>query len=207
MRLSCSAVIRSAADLAAKMRATAVIGAATLTLVVTCGSPANATIIWDWSFGTEAGQFVTDGNLVGNFAPPDRYTVSDFILLQSSFVPLGSISGGQFDEGTQPGTGFDWDGSAPTLFFRAGGALTNGANYFSNLSASFHGFGPTQAIVVSFEGDEGDETLVSGPLTLAPVAVAVPEPSSGVLLLVGGAVAGLARRMIRATRRPKLRVG
>jgi hypothetical protein len=121
MTLSCSIAIRSAADLAAKMRARAVIAAATLTLVLMCGSQASATIIWDWSFGTEAGQFVTDGNLVGHFAPADRYTVSDFILLQSAFLLPGSISGGQFDEGTQPGNGFDWDGSAPTLFFRSGG--------------------------------------------------------------------------------------
>ena len=160
MKGSCSTAIRSAADLAAKVRATAVIGAATLTLVVICGAPASATIVWDWSFGTEAGQFVTDGNLVGNLAPADRYTVSDFILLQSAFVPLGSISGGQFDEGAQPGTGFDWDGSAPTLFFRAGGGLTNGANYFSNFSDSFYVFDTTEALL---RDGQNETLLVSGP--------------------------------------------
>jgi hypothetical protein len=84
--------------------------------------------------------------------------------------------------------------------------LTNGANFTSTSIATFYGFNPTVGVL---QDAALELTLVSGPLTLGPAAVAVPvpEPSSGLLLLVGGALLGLARRLSGATRRPKLPVG
>lgn len=125
-----------------------------------------ADIQWSWAFGSEAGYFITDGNLVGGVAPPAQYNVLDFAVTQS-FDPgnIGSISGGELDEGSQPGTGFTWDGSADTEWFRAGGFYTNGANYYSNVTIQRYLFFPGFYVVF----DSNDNQLIqASTLTLTP---------------------------------------
>jgi len=164
--------------------------AATLITFGFLSGGANAAILWQWSFDGEAGTFLTDGTLVGGSAVAGTYNVTDFSITQTAAtIPLGSISGGQWNEGAQSGTGFAWDGSTDTEWFRAAGAFTNGANYFPSVGFERISF---------FPGDYSVDNLLSSSnlassnsLTLVPGAV--PEPSS-VFLFGLGALALTARR-------------
>lgn len=103
----------------------------TILLILIAAGAAHAGIEWTWvntGTGTEQGTFVTDGELVAEAAPPGTYTVHDFTLTSTAYdVPLGSLSGGEFYV-NQPTTGFDWDGTGPTSFWRNSGQYTNGLN-------------------------------------------------------------------------------
>ncbi|MCH7814154.1 MAG: PEP-CTERM sorting domain-containing protein [Planctomycetes bacterium] len=164
----------------------------TCTTVVSLANVAEANIVWEWSFtdqgrppGTEAGRFLTDGNLAGNAAPAATYNVIDFEVIQSDYGnPIGSILGGQYNEGNQPGTGFDWDGAADTLWFRAGGTLTNGANYYPTTRGSPPG------TYLFFPGSYSVET---GPSSTTLTLVPIPEPAT-LWLLAAGAIPALRRR-------------
>jgi len=100
-------------------------------ILVTClfVLPAAANINWVWvnaGTGTEQGTFLTDGDLVGYDAPAGNYSVLDFSVTASAHgAPIGSVSGGEYYIGS-PDVGFQWDGSAPTQFWRSNGAYTNG---------------------------------------------------------------------------------
>ncbi len=103
-----------------------------LILTMTCGT-AQAAIEWTWAnagTGTEQGTFITDGALVGDLAPAGSYTVLDYSVTASAHgAPIGSVSGGEYRI-HQADMGFDWDGSAPTVFWRLSGMYTNGLNLF-----------------------------------------------------------------------------
>lgn len=103
-----------------------------LILAAACGV-AQAGIEWTWvngGTGTEQGTFITDGELVAEQAPSGAYTVIDFSVTATAYdIPLGSVSGGEFYINA-PETGFDWDGAAPTVFWRDSGQYTNGLNIF-----------------------------------------------------------------------------
>ncbi len=116
------------------MSRVAVIALFLLTSLCVCTVEAQASIVWKWSWKGEAGQFVTDGALAEGSAPAGTYSILDFSVtntaLGASGAVVGSISGGEYDEGSQPGQGFFWDGRAVTQWFRDGGVLTNGANLY-----------------------------------------------------------------------------
>ena len=99
-----------------------------LILAAACGA-AQAGIEWTWAngaFGSEQGTFITNGELVAEEAPSGSYTIIDFSITATAYlIPIGSMSGGEFDL-IQPDIGFDWDGSAPTVFWRNSGGYTNG---------------------------------------------------------------------------------
>lgn len=98
-------------------------------VLVVCAGAASAGIQWTWSnafTGTEQGTFTTDGSYDGGGAPAGTYTILDYSVTASAWgLPMGSVSGGEYYI-NQPTIGFDWDGSAPTVFWRSSGALTNG---------------------------------------------------------------------------------
>ncbi len=99
--------------------------------LVSFSSNVRADTIWVWSWNNEAGQFVTDGNLVGGVALPGTYDILDFSVDQTANgMPIGSLSGGEYTE-TQPTQGFMWDGSMATQWFRSSGTFTNGSNFFT----------------------------------------------------------------------------
>jgi len=102
-----------------------------LTMALTETKPAQA-LTWNWSFngGAEAGTFDTNGTFAdtsGSF----NFVVNPatFTLTSSTFAP--SLVGATFNEGGQPGTGFIWNGTTATQFYRSSGAFINGSNYFS----------------------------------------------------------------------------
>ncbi len=168
----------------------ATLAAALITLGPLSGT-ANAAITWNWSFNGEAGTFVTDGDLSGGSALPGVYQVTDFSVNQSAVgAPLGSMSGGGWNEGSQPGTGFTWDGSTDTQWFRNGGSLTNGANYFSADATTRVAFFPGSYKVA--DGPDDNTYSSSSTLNLAPAAV--PEPSSLMLLSLCGLALGFRRK-------------
>jgi hypothetical protein len=102
--------------------------ATALALLLVC-SVAQANIHWTWTnaiTGTEIGTFDTDGDLVGADALPGSYTILDFSVTASLYgAPIGSVSGGEYYIG-MPDIGFEWNGSAPTEFWRQNGGYTNG---------------------------------------------------------------------------------
>jgi hypothetical protein len=86
----------------------------------------DASIIWDWEFGTEAGQFVTDGDLVSGSVNPGIYNLLDFsvssTVLDSSYI--GSISGGAWDYfETNPPYALDWNGTAVNEWKNSGSSI------------------------------------------------------------------------------------
>jgi hypothetical protein len=103
-----------------------------LALAGICGV-AQAGIEWTWAnagTGTEQGTFITDGALVSEAAPAGTYTIIDFSVTATAYsIPIGSMSAGDYYT-NQPEIGFDWDGAAPTVFWRLSGTYTNGINLF-----------------------------------------------------------------------------
>jgi len=162
--------------------------AATLITIGSLAGGANAAILWQWSFLGEAGTLLTDGTLVGSSAEAGTYNVIDFSITQTATtIPLGSISGGQWNEGSQPGTGFVWDGSIDTEWFRDGGNFTNGAGYFPETvifpTVGFEriAFSPGNYTIDNLFTN----TNLASSNTLTLVPVTVPEPSSALLLGLG----------------------
>ncbi len=89
-----------------------------------------ADVNWVWRFGSEKGTFTTDGTIAdaqGSFS----FTITDFQVSLSSHDV--SLIGATYTE-SQPTQGFMWDGSTPTQFFRDSGALTNGSNFYHDMS-------------------------------------------------------------------------
>lgn len=154
-------------------------------------APLWAQITWNWSFGSESGIFTTDGNLVGGLAPADTYNIDEFAVTSTAIGVPGSLSGGEYHEGAQPGQGFIWDGMAPTQFFRDGGNFTNGAVYFWTGTDYRWIFIPTTEGDSFIENESLNTRPVVGPLTLAPV---IPEPSTLTLAVFGLLGAGMRRR-------------
>ena len=135
--------------------------------------PAAGNILWSWSFGTEAGTFVTDGDLVGGIAPPGTYTLDPSTFsVTASFV--GACIGGSYDEGPQPSQWFDWDGTAPTRFYRANGLYDNGTNMYLLPTGEYRYTlyavgGPPGGLLVY----DDDVNIVEAALTVEPIAAPV----------------------------------
>ncbi len=155
-----------------------------------------ADVLWNWSWtgsnGTESGTFITDGTYVGDPQAAGTYTILDFELLASGNAqPLGSVSGGEYRVGQaeQGPSGFIWDGSEATQWWRAGGIYTNGTNISQFDYSGSYLFFPG---VYRLSGGDEEQLDTSSSLTMSAVGEpqgngpAVPEPSSIALLLMGG---------------------
>lgn len=140
-----------------------------------------AEILWNWSWGQEAGEFLTDGVLVGGVAPPGTYNILDFRVTGTGLgafgAVVGSISGGDYDEGSQPGQGFTWDGTADTQWFRNGGLFTNGSNFYPTSAAGSEKY--TFALGFYFY-DDFDEITQGQSSTISLVPMDLPTPTKSI---------------------------
>lgn len=155
---------------------------------------ASADLLWSWSFGSEAGTFVTNGTLADINGPFDFTIQSFFVTSSLDDEDIGATYAGQ-----DLPQGFLWDGSQPTEFYRAGGVFTNGANFFN--ADTGHFFTLVPANLTSTFKTGGKELLDSGALTIVPLVntnVQVPALSPGMLGILGMLVAGAAFRILRA---------
>jgi hypothetical protein len=160
--------------------------------------PANATILWDWSFNGEAGTFLTDGTAPANVAPPGQYTLQNFAVTSSAAgAGLGSLTGSQYMLvnilGPPPGgpTAFDWNGSSVTDWDRIGFDMANWFFYpyvlYKGTPIRGYDFGakfgagadPTSAFLF------GPQGLISEGTLSITVADAVPEPSTWAMMIIG----------------------
>lgn len=149
---------------------------------------ANANIIWNWSFASEAGQFVTDGDspIAGT------YTMMDFSVTSSATGgTLGSLSGGNYATNafsTYQPFSFDWDGSEVTKW------NSEGFNTFDwwvfrdvAIPNQYYFFGwDTGNINDVTRGAHYDSSLGDyQPLAVGDIHVYTPEPATMSLLGIG----------------------
>ena len=168
------------------------LAACTLALMLTViGSNANATIIWSWSFGGEAGTFTTDGTAAGSLASPGTYDLEDFSVTGSTFgAPLGSLGGGQYlPLGALIGSGpfnlpfsFDWSGSQVTGWTTTDTSIPQPS---SGAPWAFVDSGITTVIAFGYVDDSGSNPMTGldlgfdgrsseSDLAIAPTSVPVP---------------------------------
>lgn len=158
-------------------------------------SVSRADVGWDWSFNSEVGGFVTDGN---NY-DPGVYTIIDFSVSASAVGgTLGSLLGGQYTQSgfsTNPPYTFVWDGVSVTAWFHTGGNTFDWNVYEDQVNTNhFYFFGwadgnindPTSAAY--YDANNG-VALSVGTVTVTPI----PGPSGLAILGIAGA-AGRRRR-------------
>jgi hypothetical protein len=177
-------------------------GAVMMAAMGMLAASARANIVWNWSAagGVHQGTFITTGS---NTAPlaAGSYTITDGSYIVSSFMPLGSISGGQYVTSGAFGTGgpytIGWNGSAVTSINSTTDAGVNGLTMNS----------PTDPAISSVFGSE--DSGIKGPgryvmsndnvggfargNDLVTTPVLIPEPASLGMMVLGG-VALLRRR-------------
>jgi PEP-CTERM motif-containing protein len=152
--------------------------------------PANADIVWNWSFAGENGTFLTDGTAVGQVATPGTYVFKDFTVGFSAVgAPVGSVTGGQYVTSGFSDTftpySFVWNGSAVTEWDKTGLNDFNWWLFNNTAGLDFYEFGnttsnendPTQAVVY-----RNSIYLTHGEINVAP---AVPEPSTWAMMILG----------------------
>lgn len=178
-----------------------------LAFLVFSPSSKAADLYWEWSF-TASGQsaqgyFVTNG---GPYTGPNptagTFNITNFIVAQTTFSGslVGAMNtflaypGGVYNEGSQPGTGFQWNGSAATQFFRANGTLTNGSAFYlyGGGENDYFGFYITSGV------QAGNWGFNSGNLTLQAVTTPVPEPSTWAMGVIGTCVTAVIARRRKA---------
>jgi hypothetical protein len=159
------------------------------------GNSATATVVWNWSFSSEAGTFTTDGALSDTLSA-HTFTITDFHVTASG-TPANI---GALYTVVQPTEGMIWDGSAPTEFFRESGSLTNGAN-FKNPANNFQ---YTLVPGTSLLDNQFELIVATGDLTvtpLVPVVAIVPTLGGAGMALLGLSLAAAGAVALKLARR------
>jgi hypothetical protein len=191
-----------------------------LALIFSLTSESRATVIWDWSFDTEAGQFITTGNLTGTSLAAGTYQLLDFSVSVTALGPnyIGSMSGGQWDyyysEQALPSYQLIWDGTAvsewqnsgttsyPTWHFTNSSGAGIKVYYFGVAVENFWYtggdpnlnpyVGPTWASLTANEAypPPPGYHVAEGTITAYPSGSA-PIPDASIMLLLGPSLLGL----------------
>ncbi len=167
-----------------------------LIVLISSTGKVEASIIWDWSFDSNSGQFVTTGDAVGGIAPSGTYLITDFIVTNSgSGATLGSWSTGEYaDTGYATNSPYNlvWDGST-VIAWHHNGTNTFDWIVFKDLAQNnYFFFGwetgnkniPTQAVYFPKSRVSSDLYLNVSSDNSTPV----PEPASLILgiISIGG---------------------
>jgi len=164
-----------------------------------------ASIIWDWSFDSNVGQFVTTGNASAGTAAAGTYLITDFVVTNSgSGATIGSWSTGEYDD-----TGFSttspyslvWDGSTIVGWHHSGGNMFDWIVFKDLAKNNYFLFGwetgnkntPTQAAYYPMSRVSSDLYISVASNNSAPV----PEPASLVFGVISmGAVVCLRKNRL-----------
>lgn len=152
---------------------------------------AEASIIWEWSFGSNSGQMVTTGDAQNNAASAGTYTITDFVVTQSGQgASLGSVSGGQYDDSgysTETPYTLTWDGSEVTSWGHTGGNSFDWVVFKDQGNTSRHFFfgWETGNINTPMEAVYYGASSTSSPLAMN----VIPEPAS--LAMIGVFATGI----------------
>ncbi|NOZ77648.1 MAG: hypothetical protein GXP48_00435 [Acidobacteria bacterium] len=141
-----------------------------VTGLLLCAGMARADVVWSWQFQNEKGTFTTDGT-VADLAGPHTFTILSFQVTASDYP----ANVGATYTWNQPPQGLIWDGSAITQFFRSGGTLTNGSNFFNADTYWAYTLVPDTGLL----SDDSEETVTSGALTVAPILEPEAIPTLG----------------------------
>lgn len=161
-------------------------------LLAVSATSSNASITWDWSFGSNAGQFTTTGTAIGNVASPDTYEITDFSVTSSGIgATLGSLSGGQYADSdslvTKLPYSLVWDGAVVTSWIHSG---LNPFDWLvfddlSNANAFFFGY-ETGNINTPMQAAYYPDSLASSALSINVSNIApIPEPEIYAMLGMG----------------------
>jgi len=177
-------------DFQAHLRNTRTLKAAIFVCLLFFVSIAQASIVWNWSFGSEGGTFTTTGTSADLTGPSDL-TITGFQVTSSS-IP-GNI--GAVYTWNQPDQGVLWDGSKITQFYRSSGTYTNGSNFFNDNGLYSYTLYVETNVIQGELNDSSEATVTSGTTAVTPApaqAVGLPTLSqygqllaTALLLLTG----------------------
>ena len=132
-------------------------------LFTTLPTLVSADILWEWSFATESGTFITTGTMA-DLGAADTFYFNGFNVSASS-LPANVGSPYQWSNPSQGVQGILWDGSQITQYFREGGTYTNGSNFFRGSSEYFYTLIPSVGIL----HDPEETVLVEDTMTVTPM--------------------------------------
>lgn len=142
-------------------RSTSFVALVTVTAFLIFSSALHANVTWSWSFSTEAGTFVTDGTLADTGGSYTFHILS-FNVTSSAYPVMVGATYIDLD----PVSGFLWNGSTATQFFRSSGSATNGSDLENPSNGWFYVLFPGTSLL-----DNASEISVSsGTLTISPLA-------------------------------------
>lgn len=182
---------------------------------------AAASVIWNWSFASEEGTFVTSGEGVSGSLAPGSYKLTNFSVTKGKYLAVGDMIRRcdycvVYD--TLPGKQdqpyfIDWSGDAITQIRNSSPPSANGSFpntwIFGRYEASRTwvsftlGNNRSEASLFTIGGldqDYGDAADAPLRVSLASIA-AVPEPATWLTMLTGFAVTGFSMRRRKSGQR------
>jgi len=170
------------------------------------GVPAHGNVLWNWSFSSQSGTFLTDGSAPGGIAAPGVYHYIDMAVTQTTSIEvLGSVSGGQYNDtgiSTNQPYSFQWNGNQVTEWDDGGPNLFNWWVFPENpLAVQIYvifGLAPVNVNNPNTASIYNGFYPATGPVTVSVASPTTPEPSTALLFLGGfvGLGAVLRKRLV-----------